>query len=258
MLRAYYTLCVLGWGLTVQQLLKDNVATWKDWMINELALFAGAGGGLLASAVLRWRTVCAVEYSPWNAGVLAQRQNDGVLEPFPIWDDVRTFDGRQWRGVVDVVSGGFPCQAFSSAARGRNIAEKDLWPEMRRIVCDVEPQFVFGENVSAKAIDRACDDLEALGYQTRAVTLSAADLGADHLRERHWLLAYTDDQSELLRGVDAEVALLAGVHTGVWETDPGHPGVDDGLANRMERYTATGNGQVPVVAVTALLALAGL
>jgi DNA (cytosine-5)-methyltransferase 1 len=201
--------------------------------------------------------VCAVEYSEWNAGVLAQRQNDGILEPFPIWDDVRTFDAHRWRGLVDIVSGGFPCQAFSTAARGRNIADKNLWGEMRRIVCDVEPRFVFGENVSPKAIDRACDDLEPLGYKTKAITLSASDVGADHVRERHWFLAYTNDKSELLRSVNAEMALGASVHAGVWETFPDDSRVANGVANRVERYTATGNGQVPIVAINALLILAG-
>ncbi len=225
--------------------------------MNELALFAGAGGGLLASKILGWRTVGAVECSEWNAGVLAQRQNDGLLEPFPIWNDVQSFDGSQWRGVIDVVSGGFPCQAFSTAARGRNIAGKDLWPEMRRIVCDVEPRFVFGENVSKSAIDKACDDLDALGYETRAISLSAQDLGSDHIRERHWFLAYADDKSELLRGINAEMASRQGVHRGVWTSFPDDPRMDDGVAHRVERYTATGNGQVPCVAVAALLSLVG-
>ena len=78
--------------------------------MNELALFAGAGGGILGGKLLGWRTVCAVEWNPFAAGVLAARQNEGALSPFPIWDDVRTFDGNPWRGLVDVVSGGFPCQ----------------------------------------------------------------------------------------------------------------------------------------------------
>ena len=223
--------------------------------MNELALFAGAGGGLLASQLLGWRTVAAVEYSTWNAGVLAQRQNDGILEPFPIWDDVRTFDGSQFRGVIDVVSGGFPCQAFSKAARGRNIAEKNLWPEMFRVICDVEPRYVFGENVSRKAIDKACDDLESVGYETKAISLSTADLGGDHIRERFWLLAYADDHGELLRGFDAEAFMRASISGGVWKTKPPNSGMDDGMAYRVERYTATGNGWVPIVAVSALLAL---
>ena len=130
--------------------------------MNELALFAGAGGGLLASRLLGWRTVCAVEFDGYRRAVLAARQDDGSLEPFPIWDDVRTFDGLPWRGRVDVVSGGFPCQAYSSAARGRNTTD-DLWPEMRRIVAEVAPRYVFAENVGRRAIDRAADDLEQMG-----------------------------------------------------------------------------------------------
>jgi len=86
--------------------------------MNELALFAGAGGGILGGHLLGWRTVCAVEWEKYPACVLAARQNDGLLPPFPIWDDVQTFDGKPWRGIVDVVSGGFPCQDISAAGRG--------------------------------------------------------------------------------------------------------------------------------------------
>lgn len=222
--------------------------------LRELALFAGAGGGILGSHLLGWRTICAVEYNPYAASVLAQRQNDGLLPPFPIWDDVRTFDGRPLRGVADVVSGGFPCQAFSTAARGRNIAE-NLWPEMRRVVADVAPRFVWAENVSAEAIDAACDDLETMGYETRAISLGAEDLGGDHVRERHWLLAYADDKSKLLCGLNAEMAVRSLVRHSVWQAAPNQPGMADGVASRMDRYTAAGNGQVPIVAVGALAAL---
>lgn len=218
--------------------------------MNEWALFSGVGGGILGGHLLGWRTVCAVEWSAYCAGVLVVRQNDGALPPFPIWDDVRTFDGRPWRGVVDVVSGGFPCQAYSSAAAGRNTAD-DLWPEMRRIVADVAPRYVFAENVQRRAIDRAADDLEEMGYRTRAVALSAADLGADHVRERCWLLAYADSDSELRRAVDAEVARLPRVRPRVWQAAPDEPRMADGLAFGLERIAATGNGQVPAVAAAA-------
>jgi len=166
--------------------------------MNELALFAGAGGGILAGKLLGWRTVCAVERDAYAACVLAARQNDGILPPFPIWDDVRTFDGRPWRGRADVVSGGFPCQAYSTAAAGANNAD-DLWPEMRRIVADAAPRYVFAENVARRAIDAAADDLEAMGYEVRCTAVAARDVGADHIRQRYWLLAYADDRRELLR-----------------------------------------------------------
>ena len=86
--------------------------------LNELALFAGAGGGILGGHLLGWRTVCAVEWEQYPASVLCARQNDGLLPTFPIWDDVQTFDGKPWRGIVDVVSGGFPCQDISAAGTG--------------------------------------------------------------------------------------------------------------------------------------------
>ena len=89
--------------------------------MNELALFAGAGGGILGGKLLGWRTVCAVENDEHARNVLVARQNDGSLEPFPIWDDVRTFDGKPWRGRIDVISGGFPCQDISSAGKGAGI-----------------------------------------------------------------------------------------------------------------------------------------
>lgn len=222
--------------------------------MNELALFAGSGGGILGGHLLGWRTVCAVERDAYSASVLAQRQNDGILKAFPIWDDVCTFDGRPWRGVVDVVSGGFPCQAYSSAASGKNTAD-DLWPEMRRIVADVAPRYVFAENVQRRAIDRAADDLEEMGYTTRAISLGAADLGADHIRKRYWLLAYADGDSELLKSFNAKVAGMQGFRESLWSASPEQPRMADELAFRMERLAATGNGQVPQVAAAAFAIL---
>lgn len=165
-----------------------------DGGLRELALFAGAGGGILAGHLLGWRTICAVECDPYAASVLVARQNDGSLPPFPIWDDVRTFDGRPWRGRVDVVSGGFPCQDISVAGRGAGIggARSGLWSEMARIVGEVRPRFVFVENSPAiltRGLGRVLADLAALGYDCRWTVLGAADVGAPHRRDRLWLVA---------------------------------------------------------------------
>jgi DNA (cytosine-5)-methyltransferase 1 len=102
--------------------------------LRELALFAGAGGGILAGKLLGWRTVCGVERDAYCAAVLAERQNDGLLEPFPVWSDIESFDGRPWAGRVDVVSGGFPCTDISLAGKGAGIGgpESGLWREMAR------------------------------------------------------------------------------------------------------------------------------
>lgn len=219
--------------------------------MNELALFAGAGGGLLASSLLGHNIVCAVERDEYCVEILIQRQNERTLPPFPIWDDICMFDGRPWRGTVDLVSGGFPCQAFSSAARGRNIAEKDLWGEMCRVIREVEPRVVFAENVSERAILQAQDDLLELGYNSKYLKLSAKDVGADHERDRFWLLAYTDYYGQLCSPFNAETSIVQELCNSVWETFPGELRVSDGVAFRMDRLKALGNGQVPLVAASA-------
>lgn len=224
--------------------------------MNELAIFAGVGGGLLATELLGFTTICAIELDWYRRCVLARRQNEKVLRSvFPIWDDVRSFDGRTWRGRIDIVSGGFPCQAFSTAARGRNNAP-NLWPEMRRVIFEVEPDYVFAENVSPAAIEQAANDCAEMGYKAEMLSLSAKDLGADHERERFWLLAYANDKGELRSHINAKVACLPEFCEGIWEAEPDQSRVAYGVAGRMERYEATGNGQVPIVAAAALWSLA--
>lgn len=223
--------------------------------MNELALFTGIGGGLLASNLLGHRTVCAVEQNSYCIEILVQRQNERTIPIFPIWDDICTFDGRAWNGTVDLVSGGFPCQAFSSASRGRAIAEKNLWGQMFRVVREVQPKAVFAENVSRKAILEAQNDLEAIGYKCRWLKLSAKDLGADHERERFWLLAYTNNYGEFLSSQYAETPIMQELRSSVWETFPDEFRVSDGVSFRMERFKALGNAQVPLVATVAWLRL---
>jgi DNA (cytosine-5)-methyltransferase 1 len=165
--------------------------------VNELALFAGAGGGILGGKLLGWRTVCAVECDVYAASVLIVRQNDGILEAFPVWDDVRTFDGKPWRGIIDVISGGFPCQDISVAGKGGGIdgERSGLWREFARIIGEVRPGYCFVENSPALVVrggDRVLGDLAALGYDCRWGIVSAADAGAPHRRERIWIVADAD------------------------------------------------------------------
>ena len=162
--------------------------------MNELALFAGAGGGILGGYLLGWRTVCAVEWEPYAASVLVARQNDGILPPFPIWDDVQTFDGKPWRGVVDVISGGFPCQDISAAGKGAGIdgERSGMWREMARIIHEVRPRFVFVENspmLTSRGLGRVLGDLASMGFDARWGVLGAADVGAPHQRDRIWIKA---------------------------------------------------------------------
>ena len=162
--------------------------------MNELALFAGAGGGILGGHLLGWRTVCAVEWEQYPASVLCARQNDKILPPFPIWDDVQTFDGRPWRGIVDVVSGGFPCQDISAAGRGAGIdgERSGMWKHMARIIGEVRPRYAFVENspmLTTRGLGVVLADLSTLGFNAKWGVVSAADVGANHQRERIWIRA---------------------------------------------------------------------
>lgn len=167
--------------------------------LRELALFAGAGGGILAGHLLGWRTVCAVEYAAYPRSVLLARQRDGMLPKFPVWDDVRTFDGKPWRGHVDVVSGGFPCQDISIAGKGDGLdgERSGLWTEMARIIGEVQPRFAFVENspmLTSRGLDRVLGDLSTLGYDAVWGVVGADDAGAPHRRERIWIVAYASSK----------------------------------------------------------------
>ena len=165
--------------------------------MNELSLFSGAGGGLLGSVLLGWRTVGAVEIEEYPRAVLLQRQVDGILPRFPIWDDVKTFDGTQWRGRVDVISGGFPCQDISAAGKGAGITgeRSGLWSEFARIISEVRPRFVFVENspmLTSRGLGTVLGDLSEMGFNAVWGVLGAHHAGAPHKRDRIWILAYSN------------------------------------------------------------------
>lgn len=228
--------------------------------MNELALFAGAGGGILGGKLLGWRTVCAVEYNAYARNVLLARQNDGTLPSFPVWDDVRTFDGHPWRGIVDVVSGGFPCQDISAAGKGAGLEgeRSGLWSEMVRIIRQVQPRHVFVENspmLTSRGLGAVLGDLAEMGFDAQWGVISAADTGAPHLRERIWIAANAFGEQALRkepRGLQQESACSPW-----WASEPGICRVDDGVAFRLDRLKAIGNGQVSRVAATAWRLLGG-
>ena len=168
--------------------------------LHVLELFAGIGGGILGHLLCGHRIVCAVELDPYCRFVLIRRQNDGDIPPFPIWDDVRTFDGRLWRGVVDVVSGGFPCQNISPAGDRAGITgeKSSLWFEMLRVIREVRPRYVFVENSAGlirNGLDVVLEGLDASGYDAEWSVLGASDVGAPHYRKRCWILAYANGRA---------------------------------------------------------------
>jgi len=196
--------------------------------MNELALFAGAGGGILGGKLLGWQTVCAVEINGYGRNVLVARQNDGCLPAFPIWDDIRSFDGLPWRGVVDVVSGGFPCQDISAAGKGAGIKgyRSGLWQEMARVVSEVRPRYVWVENsplLVGRGLALVLLDLAAMGFDARWGVVGACEVGAPHKRERIWIWAGTQGRGEVANTVSGEARKSA-----EWERgqDFGRGGVD--------------------------------
>jgi DNA (cytosine-5)-methyltransferase 1 len=259
-----------------------------------LHLFAGAGGGILADLLLGHRPVCAVEIEKYPRSILQQRQEDGHLPRFPIWDDINTFDGKPWRGLVDCVSGGFPCQDISAAGKGAGLAgdRSGLWFEMLRVIDEVKPRFVFAENspnLRTRGLGTVVEGLTKLGYDVRWGVLGAWHVGANHKRNRMWILAnardngtergqqqpessqspeqmaYPDILNDDSGGFGAgqvfrerpDAPLLRRSECEWWLSEPDVGRVANGVASRVDRIKALGNGQVPLVAATAWSVLSG-
>jgi DNA (cytosine-5)-methyltransferase 1 len=205
-----------------------------------------------------------VEIEPYCRKVLLQRQRDGILPKFPIWDDVRTFDGKPWRGKVDVVCGGFPCTDIAVCkenAEGIDGERSGLWGEMRRVIGEVRPRYAFIENspmLTSRGGVRVVADLAGMGFDCRWGIISASDAGANHLRKRIWIVA-----DSKVRGLEGErdkpevyqqgggslqpVGSLVQKGKTWWSSEPVLPLLDDGVAHGMDRLKASGNGQVPAV-----------
>lgn len=160
--------------------------------LRELALFAGIGGGILGGMLSGWETIAAVEIDAYARSVLLARQRDGCLPRFPIWDDVRTFNGKPWRGKIDIISGGFPCQDISVSGKGRGLEGKrsSLWFQMARIIREIQPRYIWLENspiLIVRGIERVLWDIASLGYDARWGVVGANYVGAPHKRERIWI-----------------------------------------------------------------------
>ncbi|HAR46325.1 MAG TPA: DNA cytosine methyltransferase [Nitrospiraceae bacterium] len=231
--------------------------------LRELHLFCGAGGGVLGGILLGHTCVCAVEIEPYCQKVLLQRQRDGILPQFPIWDDVRTFDGKPWRGLVDVVCGGFPCGDISPARTNNDVNGKQrgldgdasgLWSEMRRVINEVRPGRAFIENspmLRTRGLVRVLKDLDSMGYDTARGVFGCRQFGADHVRERMFILASNSYATQRKRGgvsgrVHSEHSDIGRCYW--WKDQPGLERVANGMAHQMDRLAAIGNGQIPCVA----------
>lgn len=241
--------------------------------MNELSLFTGAGGGVLGSKLLGHRIIGYVEINEDCQKILAQRIRDEILDNAPIYTNIETFidSGRceLYRGITEVITGGFPCQDISIANQQGTIGiegeRSGLWKAMAKIISLVGPQFVLVENspmLTSRGLGTVLRDLAGMGYDARWGMFRASQFGFKHVRERIWILAYSsiigrdslDKKQEIRRSVihkqnpqrptfgpDHIPFYLDGV------VDNPRSGVlrdDHGLAEGMVRLKAIGNGQV--------------
>jgi len=155
-----------------------------------LALFNGIGGFQLAADWVGWENVAHVEIDDWCNRIVKQHFPKSIC-----YTDIKKFDGTIYRGTIDIISGGFPCQPFSVAGNQRG--EEDnryLWPEMLRVISEIKPAFVVGENVYgivSLSLDQVLSDLEAIGYTTETFIVPACAVNAPHRRDRVWIIGYT-------------------------------------------------------------------
>jgi DNA (cytosine-5)-methyltransferase 1 len=154
------------------------------------------GGGLdlgLRLAVPSARTVCYVENEATAIEVLVARMEEGFLDQAPVWTDLRSFDGKPWRGAVDVLLGGYPCPPFSIAGKRRGKDDpRHLWPFVAERIREIQPGLCFFENVSnhlTLGFDEVKSELQGMGYRVEAGLFTAAETGAPHLRRRLFILA---------------------------------------------------------------------
>ena len=176
--------------------------------MNGLALFAGVAGLELGIqlALPSSRTVCFVEAEAYAASVLVSQMEKGGLHEAPIWADVVTFDGKPWRGKVDFISAGFPCQPWSKAGKlEKTEDERWLWDDILRIICEVGPQYIFLENVPGiidGGISHILEGLAKVGFNVEWDLLRASEVGANHQRQRAFIFAYCNSRGCSISNAD--------------------------------------------------------
>ena len=239
-----------------------------------MELCAGIGGFSLGLRLTGepFRTVCYVEWDKYCQQVLRQRMRDGVLDDAPIWSDLKTFDGTEWRGVVDLITAGFPCTPFSTAGKQQGEAdERNLWPDVARVIREVLPASVFLENVPALLAARGSDgrpyfgrilgDLAACGYDARWDCIPASAVGAHIESDRVWVVASRSKADSVRRKGCGQRAL------GPWNqqqferlvrdcVEHGVPAgglgrISDGVSNRVGKLRALGGAVIPAVVARA-------
>jgi len=207
--------------------------------ITHVSLCAGYGGidiGL-ARAIPNLRTIAFSEIEAFACANLVSKMEAGLLDAAPIWTNLKTFPWEEFRGVVDILSGGYPCQPFSAA--GKRLGEEDprhLWPFIANGIAIMRPSICFFENVEGHislGLPDVIEDLAGMGYRTTWGIFSASEVGAPHQRKRVFIMAH--NSSQRIQGCWAggvkesqpyareALSLCGGNAGGVWPSRPGQP-----------------------------------
>ena len=237
--------------------------------MNALSLFSGIGGLDLAAEWAGFKTVAFCERDEFCQKVLAAR-----WPHVRIFDDVRTIATNELP-AIELIHGGYPCQPFSHAGKREGHAdERHLWPAMRRIVQEMRPTWVVGENVVGHVtvgLDDVLRDLEEDGYEARAFVFEARAVGAPHGRYRTFIVANADRRGRISQRVCKGVGRVGGGeennvlplekpsgihgHNG-WQIEPGIRRVVDGIPSGLDRLRSLGNAVVPQQAYPIFAAIA--
>ncbi|MED3650638.1 DNA (cytosine-5-)-methyltransferase [Heyndrickxia sporothermodurans] len=227
--------------------------------MKSIELFAGIGGIALAAEWAGIETVAFCERDPFCQKVLYKHWPN-----IPIFDDVRDLNRQALEemgidvGAIKLISGGFPCQPFSIAGKkkGRN-DDRDLWPEMFRIIRELQPAWVVGENVANFAnmeLERTLIDLESEGYETQTFIIPASSVNAKHKRNRCFIVAYSDgirrkkndyESRNVEKGEDKRQFSATDGAPREWTSEPRVGRVADGVPDRVDRIRSLGNAVVP-------------
>ncbi|GCD83692.1 hypothetical protein PTHTG4_27560 [Parageobacillus thermoglucosidasius] len=224
--------------------------------MKSIELFAGIGGMALAAGWAGIETIAFCEKDQFCQKVLKKH-----WPHVPIFDDIKKMNRQvleehgviEKDGTVDLISGGFPCQPYSIAGKRRGKEDdRDLWPEMFRIIKEIRPTWVVGENVANFAnmeLDRTLFDLESIGYRGRAFIIPACAVGAEHRRDRVFIVAHSS--SKRLERVHNEsnridLQLPKEIISGFKrKATPRVLRRGNGIPNRVDRIRALGNAVVP-------------
>lgn len=162
--------------------------------MNVLDIFSSADGGVLTARLLGFRTVCSIEHRRYHRDVIVSRQNDGCIQPFPIWTELRTFDTKPWNQIVDGVFLALPKEIQASRCI---TTESDTWKQIERTIVGLEPKFVFME-ASEYFVNRGAKGVfgkfSEMGYGVKWCIMGAYWMCAPHERKRLWVVADSDDE----------------------------------------------------------------